>query len=123
VFREGQEIGASTAAPISIPAGTHTLTLVNERFEFERVEEVTVVARRRATLTLAAPTGTLHLNATPWARVWIDGRRAGDTPLGNLVLPIGEHEVVLRHPELGELRRIITVGARTPVHVGVEFPQ
>ena len=51
----------------------------------------------------------------------VDGRRAGETPIGNLTLPIGEHEIVLKHPDLGEERRTVTVGARTPVRVGVEF--
>jgi hypothetical protein len=53
--------------------------------------------------------------------VSIDGRPVGTTPLGNLSLPIGSHEVVWRHPEFGERRRTITVAARSPLRIGMEF--
>jgi hypothetical protein len=121
VLVDGEEVGASTTPRLVVPAGAHTVTLVNERLEFEQEMALEIAARRTASVTVEAPSGTLHLNARPWAQVWIDGRRAGDTPLGNVTLPIGEHEVVLRHPDLGEQRRTVTVGARTPVHVGVEL--
>jgi hypothetical protein len=121
VLVDGWEAGTSASSKLSIEAGTHTVTLVNERLEFEQAEEITVAARKTQTLTVDPPHGTLHVNASPWAHVMVDGRRAGETPIGNLTLPIGEHEIVLKHPDLGEERRTVTVGARTPVRVGVEF--
>ena len=39
---------------------------------------------RPARVKLDAPPGTLHINAVPWAEVWIDGERIGETPIGNL---------------------------------------
>ncbi|MBW2396913.1 MAG: PEGA domain-containing protein [Deltaproteobacteria bacterium] len=33
----------------------------------------------------------VHINATPWARVTIDGRELGTTPLGNVQLTVGSH--------------------------------
>ena len=44
----------------------------------------------------------MALNAQPWADVWVDGERVGETPIGNVAVPIGPHEVVFRHPQLGE---------------------
>ena len=38
----------------------------------------------------------------------------GETPIGNYSLPIGSHEVVLRHPELGERRQTVMVGVGAP---------
>ena len=57
------------------------------------------------------PNGTLNINAQPWAAVWLDGNSIGETPLGNLSVVPGEHEIVFRHPELGE-RRERTMVAR-----------
>lgn len=34
---------------------------------------------------------SVHINATPWARVTIDGRELGATPLGNVELTVGPH--------------------------------
>jgi hypothetical protein len=42
----------------------------------------------------AAPevlTVSVNINADPWAKIWIDGREVGDTPLADVPLAIGEH--------------------------------
>lgn len=121
VIHDGQDIGGSDDGRVSLPAGTTRVILVNEALEFRAEHEVTVGAHRTATLAIEAPLGVLHANAHPWADVWVDGRRAGDTPLGNFSVPIGEHEVLFRHPRLGEARQRVTVGARTPARVSVEL--
>jgi len=37
----------------------------------------------------------VNINATPWAEVWIDGKSFGETPLGNISVAPGEHEIVV----------------------------
>jgi serine/threonine-protein kinase len=69
------------------------------------------------------PTGLLSVNAVPWASVSVDGGEVGTTPLANVALPIGSHEVVWRHPQLGERRRTIAITARTPTRIGMDFKQ
>ena len=63
------------------------------------------------------PKGTLAVNALPWAEVSIDGERVGETPIGSVSVPIGTHDIVFRHPDLGERRTTATVttGAATRV--------
>jgi hypothetical protein len=61
------------------------------------------------TVNVAAPNGRVSINAAPWADVWIDGNAAGQTPLANLVLPIGRHNVLFRHPQFGEQRQDVVV--------------
>jgi PEGA domain len=53
----------------------------------------------------------------PWAQVWIDGNAVGETPLANLSVPAGEHDIVFRHPQFGERREktIVKSGALTRV--------
>jgi hypothetical protein len=63
----------------------------------------------------------LSLNATPWAEVWIDGERVGDTPIGNLTRRIGSHEVLFRHPELGERRETVVIAVGKPARIGVDL--
>jgi len=67
------------------------------------------------------PMGTINLNAAPWAEVWIDGRRVGETPIGNLSVSIGPHEVVFKHPQLGEKRHAISVTLDAPVRLSVDM--
>ena len=78
----------------------------------------TVVSFTNVYLTAALP---VALNATPWAEVWVDGERIGETPLGNVPVPIGAHEIVFRHPDLGERRAYATVAVGGPTRVGVDL--
>jgi hypothetical protein len=65
--------------------------------------------------------GTVNLNASPWAEVWLDGRRIGETPIGNLAVPIGPHEIVFRHPEFGEKKHAVSVTTAAPVRLSVSM--
>jgi hypothetical protein len=121
ILDNGTEVGSSESSRIALPAGDHELSFVNTALDFREARKVTIVAGKKASLTVETPRGTLHANARPWAEVWIDGRRVGETPIANIALPIGEHEVTFRHPKYGEQRKTVTVGARSATRVAVEF--
>ena len=67
------------------------------------------------------PTGVIALNAVPWAEVWIDGEKIGETPIGNLSIAIGAHDVVFRHPELGEQHHTAMVTLKNPARLSVDL--
>ena len=56
------------------------------------------------------PLAQLSVNARPWARIDIDGREVGITPLGDLRLAIGEHVLAARFPDGRLVERRIRVG-------------
>lgn len=110
---EGDEvIGTSGRARIMLPSGRHDVVLRNESLGYAATQTIDVVAGRTASVEVKPPTGLLNVNATPWADVLIDGRPAGQTPLGNIELPIGPHQITFRHPELGERTRQVVVAAQ-----------
>ena len=80
-----------------------------------------VMAGKVTPLKLEMPQGTLSLNAQPWAEVWLDGERVGETPIGNLSVSIGSHSVLFRHPEFGERHSTALVTAKGPVRVSVDM--
>jgi serine/threonine-protein kinase len=108
VVKDGRVIG-TTAAPIAIAEGSQTILLVNETLGFRLSQTVTVKGGQMTSLNISVPNGRVSINAVPWAEVTIDGTPAGQTPLANLSLPIGTHEVVFRHPQLGERKQTIVV--------------
>ena len=63
----------------------------------------------------------LSANARPWADVLIDGISVGQTPIANLAVPIGTHQVVFRHPQLGERRESVVVGVKGPNRIAVDL--
>jgi hypothetical protein len=67
------------------------------------------------------PMGSIAINAIPWAEVWVDGDKAGDTPIGNLSVTIGKHEVTFRHPEFGEAHQTVTVTMSGPARLSVDL--
>ena len=117
----GRLIGTTDAERIMMPAGRHDLQLVNEALGYRVMRSVTVQPGKTASLSAELPNGTVNLNASPWAEVWIDGQRVGETPIGNLSVPIGPHEVVFRHPQLGEKRHAISVTMSGPVRLSVDM--
>lgn len=121
IFEQGQLLGTTDADRLMLAAGRHELELVNEALGYRVTRVVQVPAGRVMPLTVELPRGVVSLNATPWAEVWIDGERAGETPLGNLSVPIGSHEVVFRHPQLGEKRHAISVTLNAPVRLSVDM--
>jgi hypothetical protein len=110
VIEDGRALGSSTGT-IAVNDGSHTIELVNESLGFRFRQTVQVKPGQFTTVNISVPNGRVSINAAPWADVWIDGTAAGQTPLANVALPIGQHEVVFRHPQFAEQRQNITVKA------------
>jgi hypothetical protein len=121
VFEGQQLVGTTRSDRIMLPVGSHDLDLRNTTVEFAVRRTVKIVPGKTLNLSVTLPSGKLSVNAVPWAEVSIDGRAAGTTPLGNLTVPVGSHEVLWRHPQFGERRQTVTVKAQTPTRVGVDF--
>lgn len=119
---EGPDIvGTSRSPKIMLPVGRHELRLTNENLGFTTSRTVQLTAGNTATIRIELPTAPLSLNALPWAEAWVDGIRVGETPVGNHLVRIGSHEVVFRHPELGERRQTVTVSLTSPARVSVDM--
>jgi serine/threonine protein kinase len=121
VFEDQRLIGTSRSDRIMVSAGRHELELVNEALGYRSTRTVQVGAGQVAAVRPEWPNGSLALNAVPWADVWVDGQRIGETPIGNVSVPIGSHEVVFRHPELGEQRATVTVTLVQPARLSVDM--
>ena len=121
LFEEGRLLGTSRSDRIMVAAGRHDIEVVNEALAYRVVRSVLVPPGRVASISIELPKGTLALNAIPWAEVWVDGDRVGETPIGNLPVSMGPHEVVFRHPEFGEQRHAVTVKGGGPVRMSVDL--
>lgn len=118
---EGGTVLGSSAGPIALSEGTHTLDVVNESLGFRSKQTVTVKPGQMTAVPIALPQGRMNINAAPWASVWVDGSAAGDTPLANVSIPIGVHEILFRHPQLGEQRLTAIVKADGVTRVSASF--
>jgi hypothetical protein len=121
VRENGRLIGTTEADKIMMAVGRHDIELVNETLGYRVSRSVLVPPGKVAPLSIDMPLGVLNVNASPWAEVWVDGRRVGETPIGNLPMAIGPHEIVFRHPQLGEKRQAVSVTLKAPVRLSVDM--
>jgi len=121
-IREGGKLlGTSEADRLMVTAGHHELEIVNPLLGYKVTRTVQVLAGKTASIKVDLPNGVVNLNASPWAEVFIDGQRVGETPIGNLSVPIGPHEVVFKNPQLGEKRHAISVSLAAPIRLSVDM--
>lgn len=104
-----------------VAAGRHDLEIVNEALGYRVTRTVQVAAGETASIKLEWPKGSIAFNAQPWAEVWLDGERLGETPIGNVQVPIGPHRVVFRHPELGEQIHNVAVTLTAPARISADM--
>jgi hypothetical protein len=58
----------------------------------------------------AADSGTVMLTSTPWAKVYVDNKFIGETPLSkSLILAAGKHSILFVHPSFDPITQTITV--------------
>jgi hypothetical protein len=121
VFENGRLVGSSQSDRIMVTAGRHEFDILNDALGYHTRRVVTVAAGKVSELRLDWPMGTVAINAQPWADVFINGQRIGETPIGNHALPIGTHDVTFRHPQLGERVVRATVTTAAPARVSVDM--
>lgn len=121
VWIDGRRAGSSPLNDLPIACGTHEVVFTSRELGVERRISLTlhpgemvkrVVDLETSSASLAAGEGEvspvpapvvgrparsecrLSLGSRPWAEVWIDGRRAGVTPLVSLPVRCGKHDLL-----------------------------
>jgi hypothetical protein len=97
-------VALGTAAPgvAMAPAGTPSAALGPT----EAVPPAGEVAIAPTAPPQPGATCLVSLGSRPWADVWLDGRRVGFTPLSDLAVTCGPHDIVFTSTRLGVERRI-----------------
>ena len=121
IFENKRLLGTSQSDRLMVAAGRHDLEIVNDTLGYRATRTVQVAPGRITPIKIDFPKGTIALNAIPWAEVFVDGAKVGDTPIGNLQLTIGPHDIVFRNPDLGEQRHAATITVNTPARLSVDL--
>lgn len=121
VIRNGEWLGTSEDTRLALPPGSHVVSLENDSVGFREQRTIEIVSGRTTEIPVQLPQGALNINARPWAEVFIDGQRVAETPIAQLALPVGVHEIVFRHPTFGERRVTALVKVGVPGRAFVDF--
>jgi hypothetical protein len=117
VLEGGNLLGTTSTPKLMLTAGHHDLVLRNTTLGFESKMPVEIQTGKTLMSPVTVPNGSLSVNALPWATVLLDGKEIGTTPIANLDVPLGTHDLTFRHPQLGERKQSIVVTAKAPVRV------
>jgi hypothetical protein len=104
-----------------LPPGSHELHLENKALGYQEVRQVEVRPGETSRLSITPPTSTLNVTATAPAEVWLDGVMVGQTPLADLAVEIGTHDLRVKGTA-GE-RRVTALVTVKPFEVNVDFAE
>jgi hypothetical protein len=121
VLEDGRMLGNTASGPVLIRPGRHNLEFVNKELGVKLRQFIDAAPSQIVTAPLELPTGMMNVYADQAAEVFVDGERVGETPLPSLQLPLGAHDVVVRHPKYGEVRFAVRVTLAAPVNLSVTF--
>ena len=111
VVENGRVLGSSGSGRVALDPGSHLLEFRSDAIGFQATRTVQVLPGKTVRVSIPLPEGNLSINATPWAEVTVDGRALGETPIANVTLRAGSHELVFRNPQHGELKQTVIVKA------------
>ncbi len=120
VSEKGKSLGTSEQDRILLGPGHHELKLVNKDLGYSAALPVEIDGGEVKPVAID-PRGNINLNAVPWAEVFVDGKKVGDTPIANLQLTLGVREIVFKNPQYGERKVSATVTATGTPAVSVDF--
>jgi hypothetical protein len=121
VVERDDVVGASGTTKIMLPAGRHDVDLVSQSLEYRERRRIDIAPGKVTTVRIDPPKAAISVNARPWADVSIDGNEVGQTPIANLAVPIGPHQVIFRHPQFGERRQTIVVTSKGPNRIAMDL--
>ena len=81
ILEDGHVIGTSDVDRIVMPAGRHTIVLVNERYGFGESREITIEPGGVTRVAVDLPAGGVHVDAPAGYEVYLDGERVGTAPM------------------------------------------
>ena len=111
----------SGASRIMLAAGRHSVTLANRALGYQDVRKFDITPGKTVALRVDPPKASVSVNARPWADVVVDGMSVGQTPIANLLVPVGSHEMLFRHPQYGERKEALVVSVKGPNRIAVDF--
>ena len=106
---EGKTYLGQTPFRGQLSPGRHRLTLVNRDLGFERTVPLVLEAGETVARSFRLDQGDVLIVATPWADVFLRGKKVGTTPMPKMTLYEGEHQFTLVNTDLGKKKSVLVM--------------
>jgi hypothetical protein len=98
-------LGPLPLAKTAVPAGRHRITVRSAQRNYQLSRDVVIGAGKYVPQSFTVGEGTIRILVHPWARVTLDGKLLGITPLKPIKVPEGAHELIFENSDLNLKRR------------------
>jgi hypothetical protein len=117
---EGERfLGTTEGEKLMLAPGKHKLDFVSEELGYKRQLEVSITPGATAAVSLPMPKVAVTVEGPAGADLIVDGEAMGKLPLTGLQVPLGTRDFVIKHPDHGEKRQVVTVTNHAPMRVTI----
>jgi PEGA domain-containing protein len=114
-------LGSSGTTRIMLAAGRHDVVLTNRSIGYRESRKIEVIAGKTTAIRIEPPRVAISVNARPWAEILMDGASIGQTPIANILVAVGSHELVFRHPQFPERKQTVVVTINGPNRIAADL--
>jgi len=110
----------TTPKELRYPEGNYLIRIFKGGYQEESVE--LVLPGKNEYKTVLKPTesyGIISVNAQPFANVYLDGQKKGETPIELRRIPAGKHLILLTRPGYRDIRREVMLEREQKINIGV----
>lgn len=115
VFLDGKRLGAAPIEGISTTAGLHLLRLENPALGISLTAKLQVSSGGETTRLFTFAKGKMNVLVDPWADVYVNGVKLGQTPLAGKELYEGRHRLRLVGPKSEKSVTVDVTAGKTTV--------
>jgi serine/threonine-protein kinase len=101
IFLGKNKLGHGSIQRAKVPTGKHKLRVVLRKGT-QKIMAVRIKRGEHIEKSVAFGSGKLRIVVLPWANVWVDGKKKGQTPLPAMDLMEGSHRVRLANDQIGK---------------------
>lgn len=109
IFLDGRFARPNDEGRIMARPGKYQVEMVSEQFKYRVIEPLEVRPGEVTAHTVSLPMGSVHVTAPEGTEIRLEGEVVGRTPLDDLSIAIGTHDITATHPEAGQRRLMVDV--------------
>jgi len=112
----------TTSKELKLPKGRYLIRIFKEGYQ-ETSGELVIPGKKeyRTVLKPAKSYGIISVNAQPFANVYLDGQKKGETPIELEKVPTGKHVILLTRTGYKDIRREVMLERNQKLKIGVSI--
>jgi len=114
----------TTPKELKLPKGRYLIRIFKEGYQ-ETPGELVLPGKKEYTTVLkpAESYGIISVNAQPFADVYLDGQKKGETPIELQKVPAGQHVILLTRTGYKDIRRKVMLEKNRNIKIGVSVDE